>query len=148
MGTRIGWRSATGCIRPAKRLERLIRGLSPGALAFLVLLAFARGPLDAADEAPNVRSQQNMEAAPAGVQSGQPPSGSPSLVIPGAQPSEDDRTLILPRSWRPTANEPTPPVPPPLAKGLAEAVQEVIEHGKQLTKRRSVLFPFRRQTGA
>ncbi len=39
-------------------------------------------------------------------------------------------------------------VPPPLARGLAEAVQEVIEHGKQLTRRRSVLFPFRRQTGA
>lgn len=36
-------------------------------------------------------------------------------------------------------------VPPPLAKGLAEAVQEVIEHGKQLTRQRSVLFRFRPQ---
>jgi len=35
-------------------------------------------------------------------------------------------------------------VPPPLAKALAEAVQEVIEHGRQLTTQRAVLFPFRR----
>jgi DNA (cytosine-5)-methyltransferase 1 len=34
-------------------------------------------------------------------------------------------------------------VPPPLAKALAQAVQEVIEHGKQLTTQRAVLFPFR-----
>jgi DNA (cytosine-5)-methyltransferase 1 len=37
-------------------------------------------------------------------------------------------------------------VPPPLAKALAEAVQEVIEHGTQLTRQRSVLFPIRPQT--
>jgi DNA (cytosine-5)-methyltransferase 1 len=34
-------------------------------------------------------------------------------------------------------------VPPPLAKALAEAVQEVIEHGKQLKPQRAALFPFR-----
>ena len=33
-------------------------------------------------------------------------------------------------------------VPPPLAKALGEAVQEVIEHGKQLTPQGAVLFPF------
>jgi DNA (cytosine-5)-methyltransferase 1 len=39
-------------------------------------------------------------------------------------------------------------VPPPLAKALAEAVQEVIEHGTQPTRRRSVLFPISPQTRA
>jgi DNA (cytosine-5)-methyltransferase 1 len=39
-------------------------------------------------------------------------------------------------------------VPPPLAKGLAIAVREVIEHGTQLTRRRSVLFPIHPQTRA
>jgi DNA (cytosine-5)-methyltransferase 1 len=39
-------------------------------------------------------------------------------------------------------------VPPPLAAGLAEAILEVIKHGKQVKRHRPLLFPVRPQTRA
>jgi DNA (cytosine-5)-methyltransferase 1 len=37
-------------------------------------------------------------------------------------------------------------VPPPLAEGLAKAILEVINHGRQVTRRRQLLFPVHPQT--
>jgi DNA (cytosine-5)-methyltransferase 1 len=39
-------------------------------------------------------------------------------------------------------------VPPPVAKALAESILEVIQHGKQLTRREPLLFSVSGQAGA
>lgn len=83
--------------------------------AWIVLFACESYGLHAADEVANVRSQQKVEVAPAGLQPKRQPSTYAPVIRPDT-PLEEDRTLVLPRSWQPTGNDPTPPVSPPLAK--------------------------------